>query len=240
MRNESALALLLALSVTGAIEAADVGEPSCGVEREAMPLANTSTPCVTALGALQICQTPVDSAEVTISLRQGDREIQRWRAGVMGVVQGNFRVLVADLNGDGVDDVAIATHHATSNGMAISFWTVCAVNGATLASPPACVEVEDYGSMGYFTKQPGTAGCLLLQTAWRHGKEPSRGEGLYLVGRWLRYSKTGFVAEPSRPLIARRYLYSFAREIGSHGDMPYAWFRDARTKTVSCPDPLCQ
>jgi FG-GAP repeat len=239
MRNDLAITVLIMLSASGAVTAADFG--ACGVERASSWLLDRAgATCLSATATVTICEEIADTVGVTISVRRGDRELRRWR-GADGIsFQRNFRVLVADLDGDGVDDIAIATHNETGNGMAISYWTVCAVDGKSLTAPPACVDVEDYGSVSYFIKGPGSAGCLLLQAEWRRGKEPKRGEGLYLVGQWLRYDRRRFVGEPSRPLIARRYLFSFESELRLHGDMPHAWFLDPGTRTVTCPEPLCQ
>ena len=239
--NESGSTLLLALTVLSGARSG-LGETlSCGVTRVST-VADDAMSCVAASRGLRVCEQDVGSEDVDIVVRNGEHEVQRWTDSVSGMLVREFRVLAADLTGDGLDDIAVATRNTVSNGMAIASWTVCAIDGAAVASHPDCVSVEDFGFMSYFARQPGSPGCLLLQTAWRWGKEPGRGSGLYLVGRWLRYSRGSFIPVASRPLVARRYLYSFERKRTSHynSDTPLAWFRDARVRSVTCPDPLCE
>jgi len=201
--------------------------------------------CIHATAMLLVCSCrrdppPADEGlSADIVVRDGDREIQRWTEDFsLPSAPGTFRVSVADVDGDGRDDLVVATLNAISNGMAVEYWTVCAISGRASSAPPACVGVEDYGVMGYLTHGPGEHACLLLQTTWRWGTEPGRGNGLYLVGRWLRYSGSGFVPVTWRPILARRYLFSFQDERSS-SSKPLAWLRNRTTRSVSCPDPLC-
>ena len=90
----------------------------------------------------------------------------------------------------------------------------------------------------------GTKHCRVLAARWRWGHEPRRGDGLYLVGRWLGYVDGMLQPDPRRPTVARRYLYRFAAERGDaldHGrTAPIPWWQDASARALRCPaDALC-
>lgn len=214
--------------------------PACGVER----VSEDSPSCVNASGRLQICEhvVPGSGSDIAIELRNSGRLAHTWHVEVPPVHQGfPFHVVRGDLTGDGIDDVAVITLLASSNGRVINTYAVCAADGSDLERETECVTVQDYGKVGYFTRQPEARGCLLLQTAWRYGSEPDRGSGTYVVGRWLRFGRDGFVVDPWRPLVARRLLNGFSATVDSLPDDTHlAWFLDGHTRIVNCPDPLCR
>jgi len=212
--------------------------PPCGIEQASM----SDAPCVNASSRLQICEHAMGTpGDVAIELRADGKVVQTWHVVVPPVFQGNgFRVVRGDLNGDGIKDVAVATFISSTNGRVINLWTVCAADGAHLDVHTKCVDVEDFGSVGYFTKASDARGCRLIQTTWKYGSEPVRGNGTYLVGRWLRFRPGGFEPDPARPLVARRLLSRFDSTLSSlPAGVHYAWFRDGSTRVVNCPDPLC-
>jgi hypothetical protein len=174
-------------------------------------------------------------------VRADGREVQRWSDSYSSaIVRPDLDLTIANLGGDSADELVVATLNAVSNGMAVSYWTVCVLDASKLSQPPACVEVEDYGRMGFLTWSTGDTRCRLLQTDWRWGSEAGRGDGLYLVGQWLAYEGGRLYPDLSRPVLARRYLYSFQRERGWSPNGPLLWFAHNSTKVVSCPDPLCE
>jgi len=193
--------------------------------------------CARLSNGLTVCQCTTSPQAADFVVQRNGREVQRWSDSYSGLFPQEVRVAAAHLDTGNVEDIVVATRNGLSNGMVRQYWTVCAINGANPASPPECVGVEDYGIMGYLV---GTGQhCDLLETHWREGSEPSRGDGLYLVGRWLRYDQGKFSPDPAQPLLARRYLYSFERDRGS-ASAPLPWYLDTRTRPVICPDPLCE
>ncbi|MEW6269040.1 MAG: hypothetical protein AB1689_07040 [Thermodesulfobacteriota bacterium] len=180
---------------------------------------------------------------VRLTLREGGIERRRWAAETMLGDTDTFRVRHVDLDGDGRDEILVATLDAVSNGLGVHSWTLCIFAGRDRAAPPACTALVDYPILGMLTRVADAKGCRVLATDWRSGSEPKRGDGLYLVGRWLDYRDGTLSPTPGRPLVERRYLYRFEAERGAafatEGARPLAWFRDATTRAVRCPDALC-
>jgi hypothetical protein len=54
-----------------------------------------------------------------------------------------------------------------------------------------------------------------------------RGSGLYLQASWQAFELSTFVQRVDRPIIRRRYLYSFERQRSDTTirDAPWAWLR---------------
>jgi hypothetical protein len=235
---------ILGLLVSGlaAVAGAQEKDHPCGREvamSESTTLAGChgDSDCAVLSDGLIVCRCTTSPEEADIVIRRDGLEVQRWSDSFSGLFPQEFRVAAAHLDADTTEDLVIATRNGLSMGMVRQYWTVCAISGAKIASPPDCVDVEDYGIMGYLV---GTGQrCDLLETRWREGSEPGRGSGLYLVGRWLRYERGKFVNDPAQPPVARRYLYSFERERGS-ASAPLPWYLDKRTRPVVCPDPLCE
>ena len=204
--------------------------------------------CVTASGGLQVCRcakAPVQEdqqATAVVVLRIRDHELQRWDDSLIWPANMSYlRVSIANLDSDSTEDIVIATLQAFGNGgKPVISWVVCAVSGANLQGSPACVDVEDYGAGSYLTNGESDNACFLLQGRWRSGSEPARGQGEYLVGRWLRYEPNGFTPVASRPIVARRLLSGFASVYDPMASKPLLWFKDRRTRVISCPDPLCE
>jgi hypothetical protein len=131
-----------------------------------------------------------------------------------------------------------------SNGMAVQSWTTCVLDGSDPSRPRACVATDDVPFLSLPTRASRTAkdarACQLLAARWRWGSEPRRGDGLYLVGRWLDLRDGVLVPDARRPVIARRYLYRFAAERGDAVEnarsAPIAWWQDATVRVLRCPD----
>jgi hypothetical protein len=157
---------------------------------------------------------------------------------------GAFRVARADLDGDGRDELLVATLASVSNGMAVQSWSVCVVADDASSRPPTCVPADDFPFLSMAVRARGARGCRLLAARWLWGSEPTRGDGLYLVGRAFTLRDGQLVGDAQRPPIARRYLYRFAAEradaVENARVAPIAWWRDPTTRVVRCPDPLCE
>jgi hypothetical protein len=236
MRQMILAPLFLALTALQSAAATTVPTaPACGVERT-----SDSPGCVNVSTRLQVCERVDGDAGTAIEVRESGQLVQTWQFPITATSGAPFHVVRGDFTGDGVDDIAVVKLVASSNGRVINTYNVCAADGANLERQIECTTVQDYGKVGYFTKQPGAKGCFLLQTTWRYGSEARRGNGTYLVGRWLRLGRDGFEPDSSRPLVARRLLYGFEATLSSLREGTHlAWFLDGRTRTVNCPDPLC-
>ena len=130
----------------------------------------------------------------------------------------------------------ISVLDAVSNGMAVQSWTTCVLDARDPSRARACVPANDVPFLSMPAGPPRGAKkvCRLLDARWRWGSEPHRGDGLYLVGRWLTYRDGALQTDPQRPTIARRYLYRFAAERGDALDnertAPILWWQDATTR----------
>lgn len=160
-----------------------------------------------------------------------------------------FRVALADLDGDERDELVISVLDMVSNGMAVQSWTTCVLDGRDPSRPRACVATDDVPFFSLPTRaahgETRPRDRHLLAARWRWGREPRRGDGLYLVGRWLAFRDGALVDDPRRPAVARRYLYRFAAQRGdvieNARTAPIAWWQDPTTRALRCPaDPLCR
>jgi hypothetical protein len=140
-----------------------------------------------------------------------------------------FDVRVGDLDGDGSDELVIADHLATSNGMAVTEDNVIIVSAySTAARSSLSFSVQEYChecGEGTFVRRAGRPGVWIFATEWMRSTalDPRRGSGNYVVGRWLRYSHGKLIREPG--VLVRRLLNGFDRERSeSRPDTPYSWF----------------
>lgn len=203
--------------------------------------------CVAAAEATEVCSCgprPEDrDGAPRISVRAAGAERQGWAIEPMLGDGGAFRVALADLDGDWRDELLVGTLETVSNGMAVQSWSLCVVAAGVPPRAPSCVAVDDFPFLGMATRGRGERGCRVLATRWLWGSEPARGDGLYLVGRFLAYRDGALASDAARSPIARRYLYRFAAEradaIEHARSAPIAWWRDQTTRALRCPDPLC-
>jgi hypothetical protein len=208
----------------------------------------TVAACV-ASGDDEVCTCKdATSGDLRLAVTRGGREVQAWPVEPMLGEPSAFRVTRADLDGDAHDELVVAVPDVVSNGMAVQSWTTCVLDGRDPSRPRACVATDDVPFLSLPTRASraaqGARVCRLLAARWRWGSEPRRGDGLYLVGRWLGYRDGVLAADARRPVVARRYLYRFAAEradaVENARSTPIAWWQDATTRALRCPaDPLC-
>lgn len=197
--------------------------------------------CVLTPGRLRICKAISDTDARLIVERAGKR-VASWPAEVFVGDTSDFEVLHADLDGDGRKELIVANHDGTSNGLGVSFWTIYIFPDAEFRRPqaPLIFSVEEYGALGTFVTEGDYV--LILTTRWLWSKDPQgrRGEGLYLVGQWWRYRSGELLPVTDRPILARRFLMSFAAERGRTLDdqrAPYQWLKNRRVEALK-EDPL--
>jgi len=186
------------------------------------------------------CLKSTEFNKGTILIEKSGTVIREWDtpllAPLMSLNEYGFRVDAADLKGDGKEELIVAALDAVSNGMAVEYWTVWAVNGTAVSKP---VSIMDYGRMGFLTQNKAEPGCKLLVTRWMEGYEPKRKDGLYLVGQWFdigNFEDGGSLMSADRPVIYRRYLYSFESQ-REEAKKPLLWFHNLATKRVIGPYP---
>jgi len=187
------------------------------------PMANASVEgCLrsfcadTPLGKLCAC---VKDEQTDFRLQQTAWKVQRIPA--MGGDADHFRL---DRIGDRRLFVAMMT--SESVGIAVSDWSVWAIDGGKVSKP---IEVQNYGTLSFATKQAAGASCLLLAARWHSGWEPGRGHGMYIAGSWYAVEGGAFERLEGRPTIYRRYLAGIerARYEAEERNVPLQWFRAA-------------
>lgn len=192
--------------------------------------------CVAITKSMRVCKALSESADEFVVEKDGKR-LGSWPASAEMGETGDFEVLRGDLDGDGKAELIVANHDGTSNGMAVSFWSIAIFPDAEFRTfeTPLTFSVEEYGSFGTFVPAAGTVN--ILATSWIWGNDPRgrRGEGLYLVGQWWRY-KSGALIPVSRSALGRRYLASFASERGHtmySDSAPYRWLTHRNAEPIN-------
>lgn len=182
--------------------------------------------CVTLPGGRRVCSCLADST-ATMRLEEGGRTVQEW-PGHHGWLGGPFRVLRGDLDGYTRPELVVAQLRTVSNGLGIAYFDVRILDGRDLARTPLRVTVEDFSPEGSFVRPRGGGPCRLLATRWDPLRDPRRGEGTYLIAQWMAYRDGRLVHDTTRPVVARRLLYSFQH----HGvaGAPWAHLLDRRTE----------
>jgi len=187
------------------------------------------------------CMLADESDEAKILIEHDGKVIRRWNVTLYPPAgPAAFRVDMADLTGNGKEDLLVATMASESQGIGIQHWEVRAVVDNTVSN---AVPVDDYGIVGFATHDKKNKRCSLLAAQWLSGWEPERGSGLYLFGRWFDFSSTSAELYPAvtRPAIYRRYLYSFEQmrlsAMERAESAPLLWFTGADTKQMIGPYP---
>jgi hypothetical protein len=192
--------------------------------------------CVGLRNRIRICKVLSESDGLFVVEKEG-KSIRTWRAETYIGETDDFKVMRGDLDGDRKSELIVANRDTTSAGLAVSVWSITIFPDADFRSvqSPLSFSVKEYGAHGTFV--PGGGRLNILTTDWVWGNDPKgrRGEGLYLVGQWWRYQRGELLPVPKR-ILARRYLFSFARERFATWEsdcIPYQWLTDRHTEFVS-------
>ena len=185
--------------------------------------------CVGLRNGLRVCACVADSLLVT-RVDDDGRLLNEWshdrRHETLGftwmpsVAQG-------DLDGDGRPELIVAELVAVSNGLGVQYFDVRMVDGRDPARTPVRLSVEDYTTYGSLVRPASGGACRLIATRWQPLRDRNRGEGMYLVGQWMRYRDGRLEHDADRPVVVRRLLNSFERQAGG---APLSHLRDPRAE----------
>lgn len=198
--------------------------------------------CVSLPGGIRICKCVSDDEDVFVVEKEGVRG-GKWPTSSFLGETSDFEVLTGDLDGNGSKELIVANHDMTSTGLGVNYWTISIFSpGASLQDfeRPLMFMVEEYGSFGTFVQARGGVNILATRWLWTKALSGRRGVGLYLTGRMWRYRDGTLQPVPQRPLMARRFLNSFADERGRTSespDVPYRWFNNPQAEARRI-DPL--
>ena len=197
--------------------------------------------CVSLPDEIRICKC-ISEAEDVFVAEKGGAIRGKWHASAFLGETSDFEVLTGDLDGDGDKELVVANHDATSNGLGVNYWTVSILPDLSLqdSERPLMFSVEEYGSFGTFVQARRGVNILATRWLWTKALGGRRGTGLYLTGRLWRYQEGRLLPVAKRPLMARRFLNSFADERGrtlEKSDVPYRWFNNPQAEARRT-DPL--
>src|SRR5262245_11893762 len=196
--------------------------------------------CIRRPGRLRICKTAsaVDAHDRgSLIIEKAGKRMASWPIWLFAGQTSDFEVLQADLDGNGRSELILANHDSSSMGIGLDFWTIYIFPDSEFRGPqaPLIFGVDEYGALGTFV--PEGDHVLILTTKWLGMEDPQgkRDEGLYLVGQWWRYKSGELLPVVERPLMARRFLFSFAIErdrTESNPRRPYLWLRSRKTELL--------
>jgi hypothetical protein len=168
-------------------------------------------------------------------LERNGKEINRWEAEISSTTGAqNFDVLHSDLDGNGTRELIVVDFIGSGMGMGVNNHKIH-IFGQDERQSPIEISVEEYGALGSFVAQ--TKGVLILATEWLYTDkiDPHLPSGLYLIGKWFRYAN-GLLEPVNKPILARRYLNSFARERGRTmltNSIPKSWFANGKGRELN-------
>jgi hypothetical protein len=149
----------------------------------------------------------------------------------------SFSLHSVDFAGNGKNQLLLGILSSQSNGMAVQYWTVWAIDGDQVSKP---IEMEDYGTMSFTTRAKQESACNLLVSRWISGWEAKRGNGLYIAGLWYQLSNGEFLPNSERPTIFRRYSSELERQreqaLYQQGTKPILWYKSRDAHRLVGPD----
>ncbi len=175
---------------------------------------------VTATITLWRCQTepPEDETGVAdaewshafLIEREGEA-LQYYRDEVMAGALDAWRVVDADLDGDGTSEHVVALWTGQGNGLGISRWTLHVFN-ADWRLLGTREEVADWGRSAIIAAPGGRPGCDMLLTDYVEDAPAPGREGLALEAKFLGMVDGLVVEVDDRPLLRRRLDTRFQRQ----------------------------
>lgn len=192
--------------------------------------------CVTLPKSIRICKLLSEDKD-TFLVENERNAVGTWAGNTFLGETSDFEVLTGDLDNDRKPELIVVNHDGTSNGLGVDYWTIFIFPDPEFRNftQPLTFSVEEYGSFGTFVASGGRVN--ILTTSWVSNEDPKhrRGWGTYLVGQWWRYQSGELRPVLERPIIARRYLFSFERERGNTDKLdriPFQWLSHPSTESV--------
>ena len=193
--------------------------------------------CIELPKKVRICKLLADDKDTFLVQRDG-KKMGTWPGNTFLAETSDFEVLTGDLDRDRKPELIVANHDGSSNGLGVEFWTIFIFPDPEFHNfaPPLTFSVEEYGSFGTFVTSGGEVN--ILTTDWLTNNDPKgrRGWGTHLVGQWWRYQSGELRPLLDRPIIARRYLNSFAKDRGetvNFDRVPSQWLSHPSTESVN-------
>lgn len=166
--------------------------------------------------------------------------IKTWKHPIgTGNGTGNFYVYYGDLDKDKSSELVVVSTTNVTNGRGVPTSNVYILSEplAENSGKPLVFPVEEFGEKDNFIFDAKTGETLILATEWDSydNLDPKRIAGTYLVGRWFRFSRGLLRPAFDKPVLARRYLFSFeAERWEALGDKewhhrPYLWLKNKTT-----------
>ncbi|ELS32357.1 MULTISPECIES: hypothetical protein [Pseudanabaena] len=173
----------------------------------------------------------LDWRENKFILEQDNKEIGNWKA----KFSLRFDAFEADLDGDGRQELIIAEHNATSNGLGVAYWTIYIFPDPSYPLPkPMQFETQEYGKLGTFV--PDGDRFEVWTTEWKW-----IGETTGIIGQQWRY-RNGELIPTDHPVLRRWLSFNFAAERSqTHHDprVPYLWLANPKAQAYE-ENPLLQ
>ena len=173
--------------------------------------------CVSLESLAKVCQGLTDevSSGAKFVVTQNGETVSQWQSDVFLGETTDYQVFRGDLDADGRDELIVANRTAVSNGLGVNYWTIAVLPfpADTKKLQPIQFQTEDFSVGAMFVPRRKSGGFDILMTDWQTLpiKTSRKQTALYLVGRWMFY-QNGELAPLDRPILARRYLFSFERE----------------------------
>jgi hypothetical protein len=177
----------------------------------------------TALGKLCACVRE-STDDIHFALDRPARGKEAWKGSFVPPLGGDATHFRIDRIGS--QSLLFAVMRSESVGIAVSDWSVWAIDGEKVSQP---LEVQNYGTFSFSTSSRAGAACHLLAARWHSGWEPRRGHGLYIAGSWYAVENGEFARMEGRPTIYRRYLADVerGRYEAEERNSQLPWFRAA-------------
>ncbi len=193
--------------------------------------------CVAVPKNIRICKLLSDEKDTFLVQKDG-KNVGTWPGDASLGETSDFEVLTGDLDNDRRPELIVANHDGTSNGLGVDYWTIFIFPDPQFNNfnAPLTFSVEEYGSFGTFVTRGGRVN--ILTTSWESNRDPNGRKlwGTYLVGQWWRYQSGELRPLLDRPIVARRYLFSFERERNNsvkRDRIPFQWLSHPGTQSVS-------